>query len=64
MQHHVLCPDVFLLIKYTITGVDLSKILGAANIWGGGNVALTHESIGISQLLVACAWAEPQGLCL
>ena len=46
------------------TGVDLSKILGANKILGRRrkNVSITDETIGLSQLLGACAPAAPTSL--
>jgi len=48
-----------LTIIFIITGVDLSKIVGAqTKIWGE-EVVTTDESMDASQLLGARSWAGP-----
>ena len=42
-------------LEMAITGVDLSKLLGANLIyWEGQNVVITDESMGVSQILRGC----------
>src|SRR6218665_3242768 len=53
---------------HPVTGVDLSKILGATKILGGGakGVAIVDKIIGVSQLLETCARVTPHStrLCI
>ena len=51
---------ILLILITTITGVDLSKILGGqTNILGGQKVVNSSKCMAVSQLLGACARAIP-----